>query len=70
MLGVLGDTVFLELFLALKHSLAKRLEVYVEFLGLGQHLVFFFLDVMPDAFCQDREFSIAMIVGPACDIEF
>ena len=62
MFGVLRNAVFLKLLLAVQHFLAKRLEVNVEFLGLRQHLVFFFLDVMPHAFGEDGEFRIAMVV--------
>ena len=51
--------------LAVQHFLAERLEVYVEFLGLRQHLVFFFLDMMPHAFRKDREFGHAMVAASA-----
>jgi hypothetical protein len=52
-LGVFRNAVRLEFFLAVEDFPAERLEVNVEFLGLGHHLVFFFLDVMPDALGEE-----------------
>ena len=70
MLSVLRDSVFLEFLLAVEHSLAERLEVYVESLGLGQQFVFFFSDVMPHAFREDGEFRLAMVSTSPIQVEF
>jgi len=70
MFGVLGNTVFLQFLLPVQHSLAEFFEVYVLFLGLREHLVFFFLDVMPHALGKNGELRVAMVSAAPLEVEF
>ena len=62
MLGICWDTILLQFFLAVKDLLPQSLKVDFEFLRLGQHFVFFFLDVVTHALGEYLELGVAMII--------
>ena len=68
MLRVGRDTISFELLLAIQHLLPECFEIHLHAFGLGQHLAFFFLDVVPHTLGKDGELCVAVIIAAAVTI--
>ena len=62
-LGIRRDPVLLETSLALENLLPECFEIYLQLLGLRQHLALFLIDVVADVFRKHRELGVAVVVG-------
>src|SRR5262249_10848084 len=61
MFAIGGNTVVDQRLLAIQHPFTEGFEIEIHLLCLRKHLIFFFFDVMADAFCENAELGVAVI---------